>query len=73
MVERLNQNLKARLHRSLTYKNTNRYLDALPRILTSYSNTRHSSIKVAPHEVSIDNEQEVVNRLYPPKTTLYAN
>jgi transposase InsO family protein len=70
VIERFNRSLKERLHRYFTYKNTNRFIDALPRILTSYNNTRHSSIKMAPNEVNSDNKREVSNTLYPPKTSL---
>ncbi len=67
VVERFNRTLKERIHRYLTYKNTNRYVDVLPRLLQTYNDTYHRSIGMAPSEVSPHNAELVASRLYPPK------
>jgi hypothetical protein len=67
VVERFNRTLKERIYRYFTYKNTNRYLDALPNLLKSYNASWHRSIGMAPSEVSSQNEQQVLTKLYPKK------
>jgi len=40
-----------------------RWVDYLPRLVENYNNTVHSSIKMAPNEVTIENEDLVFKRL----------
>ena len=67
VVERFNRTLKTKMFRYFTYKNTRRYIDVLDDLLYSYNNTQHRSIGMTPVEVSVDNEDIVRARLYPPK------
>jgi len=71
VVERFNRTLKTKMFRYFTYKNTRRYVDALPDLLHSYNNTYHRSIGMAPSEVNADNEDVVRARLYPLKPKSY--
>jgi len=48
-----------------------RYLDVLDDLLHSYNNTHHHSIRTAPSEVNVDNENIVRARLYPVKPKTY--
>jgi hypothetical protein len=67
VVERFNRSLKERIYRYFTYKNTNRYVDVLPQLVNSYNNSFHRSIAMAPSDVTSENEQQVLARLYPKK------
>src|SRR3989441_12827095 len=53
--------------RYLTHTASGRYIDVLPQLVSSYNNTYHRSIKMAPSEVTAQNEAVVRRRLYPPK------
>ena len=70
VVERFNRTLKNKMYRYFTYKGTRRYVDVLDDLVHSYNNTFHTSIKMAPTEVTVQNESEIGRRLYPPKKTL---
>jgi Chromo (CHRromatin Organisation MOdifier) domain len=71
VVERFNRTLKERLHRYMTHKNTEKYVDALPDILHSYNSTFHRSIGMAPLDVDEHNSVRVAERLYPPKPQIF--
>ena len=67
VVERFNRTLKGVMWRYLTHVSNGRYIDVLQQLVSSYNNTYHSSIKMAPAEVNVQNEDIVRSRLYPPK------
>ena len=64
IVERLNRTIKARMWRYFTKKGGKRYVEILPKLMKSYNNSFHSSIKRAPIEVDKDNEADVWETLY---------
>lgn len=55
IVERFNRTLKERMWRYFTHKNTRRYIDILQDIVHAYNHTRHSSIKMQPAAVTLEN------------------
>ncbi len=65
VVERFNRTLKGVMWRYLTRTSTGRYIDVLPQLVSSYNDTYHRSIKMAPSEVNAQNENVVRRRLYP--------
>jgi len=69
VVERFNRTLKERLYRYFTAANTLTFTDVLPELVYGYNASIHSSIKMAPQEVTLQNEKQVWNTLYgkPPK------
>jgi transposase InsO family protein len=69
VVERFNRTIKTRIYRFLTFKNTKRWVDVLEDLVYSYNRTRHSSIGVAPIEVTASNENDIANKLYPPRAS----
>jgi len=71
VVERFNKTLKTKMFRYFNHKNTRRYVDVLDDLISSYNNTYHRSIGMAPAEVDGDNEALVRARLYPPKPKSY--
>src|SRR6266516_7730527 len=67
VVERFNRTLKGAMWRYLTHTSNGRYIDVLPQLVSSYNDTYHSSIKMAPSEVNAHNESDVRRRLFPVK------
>jgi len=51
-VERVNITLRDKLSRYFTYKNTYKYIDVLPKFVKRYNTTVHSTIVMAPADVS---------------------
>src|SRR5437867_9219123 len=62
LVERFNRTLKTRMWRYFTYSNSLRYVDVLPSLVKSYNDSKHSSIKMAPSQVTVHNESELRRR-----------
>src|SRR5277367_273618 len=52
VVERFNRTLKDLMYRYFTYKNSKRYIDILPKLLHSYNNSWHRSIRMRPADVT---------------------
>jgi hypothetical protein len=60
--------LKSRLFRLFQFRNSYKYIDVLQKLVDSYNNTYHSSLKMAPADINSENEQEIWFRKYfPPK------
>ena len=64
VVERFNRTLKERMYRYFTAANTLKFTDVLQDVVKGYNASTHSSIKMAPKEVTIKNERQVWNTLY---------
>ena len=66
VVERWIRTMKKRMWKYFTDNNTSVYIDILPDLVEDYNNTRHSSMKMTPVEVSKKkNELTVWRNLYP--------
>lgn len=50
--------------RFFTATNTRRYLDVLQKLLESYNNSYHKSIKMTPMQVTSENTSQVFENLY---------
>ena len=70
-VERFNRTIKTRLFRYLTSRYTNRWIDVLPAFIESYNKSFHRTIGMAPNDVTLENTQQIADRVYPAKTTPY--
>jgi len=57
--------LKGSMWRYLTHTSSGRCIDILQQLVSSYNNTYHRSIKMAPSDVDCQNEHIVRSRLYP--------
>ena len=55
---------KERMWWYFTYKNTHNYLKVLPKPVKSYNQSAHSSIKMKPVDVNINNQYVALNALY---------
>ena len=65
VCERWNSTIKTKLWKQFTVQGNTIYLDILPKILSQYNNTKHSSIKMTPIEGSKKkNESTVYFNLY---------
>jgi len=71
IVERFNRTIKSKMWRYFTHAHTRQYVDVLDDLVYSYNNTYHRSIGMKPSEVDSSNEQQVRDRLYPPKPKSY--
>ena len=65
VVERWNKTMKTNMWKMFTVNNNTVYFDKIDKLVNDYNNTRHSSIKMTPVEVSKKkNESEVWSNLY---------
>ena len=64
LVERFNQTRRGKIHRYLTWKRGPRYIEALPSMVRAYNATSHSSICMAPRDVTYDNQERVWHNLH---------
>jgi transposase InsO family protein len=64
IVERFNRTLKEKMWRYFTKTNKLEYLLVLPRLMKNYNSSYHRSIRMAPLEVTRDNQEDVWNTLY---------
>ena len=66
-AERIIGTLKRKLFRYFTKHQTYKYIDVLDYIVNSYNNTPHGSIKMAPVEVTPENQQVLYEKIYLPE------
>ena len=59
-----NHALKNHLFRYFTANNTLRYIEALPKLVKAYNERIHSSIKIAPIDVTKKKEKQIWNNQY---------
>jgi transposase InsO family protein len=63
VIERFNRTLKTRMYKLFTTFNTYRYLDVLSDLVTSYNTSVHSTVCMAPADVSPANINTVCQRV----------
>lgn len=63
VIERFNRTLKDKIFKYFTHKKTKRYIDVLETIINVYNNSKHSTIRMSPAEVS-ENDVGKLNELY---------
>merc|ERR1712002_251379 len=64
IVERFNRTLKEKMWKYFTHRNTVKYMPVLQKLVTSYNNSYHRSIKTKPALVNKSNEGIVWKNLY---------
>ncbi|KAF8795493.1 putative uncharacterized transposon-derived like protein [Argiope bruennichi] len=64
VVERFNRTLKTKMWKYFTEKNTKRYIDVIDKLIFSYNNTWHRSIRMTPASVSFENQGQAWKNLY---------
>lgn len=63
-MERFSKTLRLKIHRFLTAKDTMRYTETLPLLVSAYNETVHTSMGRAPNDVTHDNQMKVFYELY---------
>ena len=61
-IERFWRTLKTRIYRHLSNKDTERFVDVLPALISSYNSTFHRGIKASPNSVTHENELQFYRR-----------
>ena len=61
VCERWNRTIKTKMWKQFTVQGNTQYLDILPKILSQYNNTKHSSIKMTPIEPSKKKNESAVH------------
>jgi hypothetical protein len=64
IAERMIRTLRKRLGRFFTLRSSYRYIDDLQSFVDSYNRTLHTSIKMRPIDVNLENQHIVLNTLY---------
>ena len=64
-AERVNRTLKSIIWKIFTETNKNRWIDHLDNIADNYNKTFHSTIKMAPNEVTWENREKVFKTMFP--------
>ena len=65
VVERVNRTIKSRIQKYFYKNKTKNWIDVIDKVVENYNNTPHSTIGVAPNQVSESNRKEVFKRLFP--------
>ena len=65
IIERFNRTLKSRLEMYFTETNKHVWIDSIQLFIANYNDSHHSSIGMAPSNVSLTNQNEVYTKLYP--------
>ena len=65
LAERAIRTIKTRLWRWFQHSKTKRWIDVLDSFIENYNATPHSSIGVAPNDVTKKNRDEIYKRLFP--------
>ena len=66
-VERFIQTIKSKIFRYIVERNNARYIDVLPKLVSSYNKTWHSGIRCEPINVTKRNEKELWWQMFWPK------
>lgn len=64
IVERFNRTLKNKMFKYMTAKGTRRYIDILSKLVNSYNNRKHRTIKMKPSDVNLSNSNIVFTNIY---------
>ena len=64
-VERLNRTVKSIIWKYFTDKNTQKWIEVLPKIINNYNSTFHRTINMAPNDVSFENRKRVFKKMFP--------
>ena len=68
MVERFNQSLRGRIHRSITARQNKRFLNILPDMVEAYNNAEHRATGLTANEVGPENREYRHQKVYVSKS-----
>ena len=64
IVERVQRTIRNRILKLFTIQNDHKWYDNLPKIIESYNNSIHSTIKMRPNDVKPEHTSTILRRLY---------
>lgn len=64
IVERVQRTIRGRLFKLFTSQGNHKWLEALPKLINSYNNSTHRSIKMKPNDVTPEHSGTLLKRLY---------
>lgn len=64
IVERVQRTIRGRLFKLFTARKNHKWINVLPKLIESYNNSIHSSIKMKPVDVKAEHTEILLNRLY---------
>ncbi len=64
-AERVNKTIKEQIWKYFTATKRERWIDVLDQIVDNYNNTYHTTIKMAPNQVTWDNRKQVFKTMFP--------
>lgn len=64
ICERFNRTLKSKMWKLFTLNGTHRWTDILPKLISEYNKTVHSTIKMRPNDVNTRNEEQLLLGVY---------
>ena len=73
LVEWFNRTMKTIMYKYFTANNTRRYVEVLPKLVSGYNNTIHSSIGMAPSKVRRSDEIYIRQKLYGKEKSVKSN
>ena len=63
-MERVQRTIRNRIFKLFTIQNDHKWYDNLPKIIESYNNSIHSTIKMRPNDVKPEHTSTILRRLY---------
>ena len=64
IVERFNRTLKNKMWQEFSLRGSYKWIDILPKLIKTYNNTKHKTIKMRPTDVNNKNEKFLLNTIY---------
>ncbi len=70
VVERFNRTLKNNMWKQFSMQGTYKWINILNQLVKNYNNTKHSTIKMKPNNVSKKNEKNILHYVYNTRSTI---
>jgi len=64
-VSNVSTELQKHMFRYLTHRNTNQWVDILSSLVKAYNSSFYRTIGMAPDDVTVSNEKEIAQRMFP--------
>lgn len=71
IVERFNRTLKGRMWKQFSMQGSYKWISKLQKLIDSYNNTKHRSIKMKPIDVTPENEKNLMKTAFENKITIH--
>lgn len=64
ICERFNRTLKTKMWKEFSLRGSYKWIDILPKLMSSYNNSKHRTIKMKPKDVTVESEKKVLRNIY---------